>query len=111
LCDERNKQAIDDKTCGRTVDNNQPTHCTSQAPGVSLQLTAVFPMLSTKFFDVSKTDVSVCSVRITSTSFIICTGLKKCIPTCDTSMNLRFPSSTIKHPQIYLDVLTQLPWL
>ena len=50
-------------------------------PGVSPQLTGTFPMDLVKSTMVWKTCSSVCTVLITSTNFIICTGLKKCRPT------------------------------
>ncbi|GMF66116.1 unnamed protein product [Phytophthora lilii] len=53
-------------------------------PGVSLQLTGCLPMSSTHCLQASKILGSVASVRMTSTSFMSCTGLKKCSPTtCD----------------------------
>mmetsp|Transcript_39613 Transcript_39613/g.112318 ORF Transcript_39613/g.112318 Transcript_39613/m.112318 type:complete len:204 (+) Transcript_39613:94-705(+) len=50
-------------------------------PGVSPQLTATFPMSPTQLYAFSKTAGSVFSVRMTSTNFISCTGLKKWMPT------------------------------
>lgn len=54
----------------------------ARAPGVSLhETTTLSGSRAAQALAVSKTAASVCSVAITSTSFISCTGLKKCRPT------------------------------
>mmetsp|Transcript_171316 Transcript_171316/g.416552 ORF Transcript_171316/g.416552 Transcript_171316/m.416552 type:complete len:286 (+) Transcript_171316:266-1123(+) len=50
-------------------------------PGVSLQATASLPSAVPKASEASKAASLVCGVRTTSTSFMSCTGLKKCSPT------------------------------
>jgi hypothetical protein len=50
-------------------------------PGVSRHLTPTFPILPTHSITSSNATASVYSVLTTSTSFMSCTGLKKCTPT------------------------------
>ena len=49
-------------------------------PGASFTSTGVFSSFSARAFTVAKVSPEVASPRITSTSFISGTGLKKCIP-------------------------------
>ena len=64
-------------TCATYGTNNLFT----MNPGVSRHATLFLPMVFENDIMASNTTGEVCAVFTTSTSFIICTGLKKCNPT------------------------------
>ena len=70
-------------------------------PGVSLQTTGIFFILSARSQAVLVVSSEVCLPRTTSTSFMRAGGLKKCIPTTDSGVFVSDAIALIERDEVF----------